>query len=382
MNPRLAIPESILASTTDQRNRFPEAYSVLKSAIADRAFPGAAFGVLDQGRIIALDGVGQFTYDAISPAVAAATPYDLASVSKVLATTAAAMRLYDRGRFELDQPLGDILPAFVIGKPEPRKRIAVTLRTLLAHTSGLPAYARLFETHRTPAALLSACLDMPLEAAPGTRAEYSDIGFILLGKALEVLCGEPLDSYCAREVFAPLGLRGTCFNPPEGWRVSIPPTENDVAFRGRVIQGEVQDENCHVLGGVAGHAGVFSTVLDLLTFARCILNMGTAADGKRLFNADTVSLFSSRESSPESTSRALGWDTPSSESSSGRFFSSNSVGHLGYAGTSLWIDFDRQIAVTLLTNRTWPDRKAQAIRQVRPAFHDALMASLLNVRAA
>ena len=368
------VPASVTATTLNQRERFAAAYAVLESAIAERTFPGAAFGVLRGGEITALDGVGRFTYDPASTAVTPTTIYDLASVTKVVATTAASMLLHDRGLLDLDTPVGDILPGFVIGDQSPvsSHRCRVTLRHLLAHCSGLPAYARLFESHRTPLELLKGCLQMPLEAGPGLRSEYSDIGFILLGKAIEVISGEPLDAFCSREIFAPLAMAATGYNPPAAWRADIPPTVDDVAFRGRVIQGEVHDENCSVLGGVSGHAGVFSNVPDVLRYAACLLNQGKAPDGRQLFSVETIQLFSHCQMPPVDGSRALGWDTPSANSSSGAHFSVHSIGHLGYTGTSLWIDLEQHFAVVLLTNRTWPDRSTQAIRQVRPAFHDAL----------
>jgi len=374
-SPPTEIPANVVASTLNQRSQFDAAYSVLHDAIETRAFPGAAFGVLLRGEVIALDGVDRFTYEQDSPAVTPATVYDLASVSKVVATTAAAMLLYDRGRLDLDLPVGEVLPGFVIGASAPGERVGVTLLHLLAHSSGLPAYARLFEANTTPSALLTACLRIPLEAAPGTRAEYSDIGFILLGKAFEVLSGEPLDAFCSREIFASLGLTATRYRPPPSWRAFIPPTVDDTTFRRRVIQGEVHDENCSVLGGVSGHAGLFSSALDVLGFASCILAGGKGHDGRQLFKPETIQLFAQHHGPPKS-SRALGWDTPSGESSSGRHFSPNSIGHLGYTGTSLWIDLDRQLAVVLLTNRTWPDRSTQAIRSVRPSFHDAVVEGL------
>jgi CubicO group peptidase (beta-lactamase class C family) len=364
------IPAEIVASTLNQRTRFGAAYSVLETAIAERAFPGAAFGVLYRGEILALDGVGRFTYDPDSPAVLPGTVYDLASVTKVLATTSAAMLLYERDALDLGQSLGDILPGFVVGIPSARERCKVTFRSLLAHSSGLPAYARLFEQYRTPAALLAACLQMPLEVPPETRAEYSDIGFILLGKALEVVLNESLDEFCRREVFAPLGMTAR-YKPPPSWRNCIPPTVEDTTFRGRVIQGEVHDENCYILNGESGHAGVFSSALDVLRYAACVLSGGKTAGAELLFRPQTIGLFATRQTPPDS-SRALGWDTPSGESSSGHRFSRSSIGHLGYTGTSLWIDLDRELAITLLTNRTWPDRSSQAIRKVRPAFHDAV----------
>jgi CubicO group peptidase (beta-lactamase class C family) len=241
---------------------------------------------------------------------------------------------------------------------------------LLAHASGLPGYVRFFEGAGGREELLDACLRLPLETSPGSHAEYSDPGFILLGRALEIICGEDLESFCSREVFDQLAMTSTCFRPPADWRSFIPPTEEDTTFRHRIIQGEVQDENCFILGGVGGHAGLFSNALDPLLYAGCLL-------GKhQRFATATVQLFTTRAGLPPESSRALGWDTPSQPSSSGCFFSRHSAGHLGYAGTSLWIDFERQVAVVLLTNRTWPHRNSQAIRTVRPAFHDAVVESL------
>jgi CubicO group peptidase (beta-lactamase class C family) len=223
---------------------------------------------------------------------------------------------------------------------------------------------------------------MALTADPGTRAEYSDIGFIILGLALERIAGEPLDTFCRREIFRPLGMSNTTFNPPRELRTKIPPTaderEGDASpakprstFRKRIIQGEVQDENALVLGGVAGHAGLFSTAEDVARFAHVML-----LGGGIILRAETAALFSQRESTPAGTSRALGWDTPSSPSQSGTHFGPRAYGHLGYTGTSLWIDPDRQLSITLLTNRTWPDCSNQAIKQVRPRIHDAVIESV------
>ena len=182
--------------------------------------------------------------------------------------------------------------------------------------------------------------------------------------------------FCQRAIFAPLGLATTGFCPSREARSSIPPTEDDRTFRHRVLQGEVQDENCYVLGRASGHAGVFSSVEDLLRFAECILEHGRTADGETLFEPSTVELFATRHETPDGKSRALGWDVPTEGSSSGRFFGPRSIGHLGYSGCSLWIDPDQELAVVLLTNRTWPDRSNNAIRQVRPAFHDAVVEAL------
>ena len=350
--------------------------AVLEQAIAARAFPGAAFGVLCRGETLAVDSVGRFTYEIDAPAVQPETLFDLASVSKVIATTTAAMILHSRGLLDLDTRLGDMLPGFVIGMEPGSGKERVTLRMLLAHSSGLPGYVTFFREHTTAEGLMRAALRVPLEAKPGTRTEYSDPGYILLGKVIEVLSGECLDTFCVREIFTPLQLQNTRFRPPASLHSAIPPTENDTTFRRRVIQGEVQDENAFVLGGVAGHAGVFSNVRDLLTFAQCIIDQGRTASGGRLFSPETLVVFAERQSTPDGKSRALGWDVPTPPSSTGQYFGPRSIGHLGYAGTSLWIDPDQALAIALLTNRTWPDRSSDAIRQVRPAFHDAIVEAL------
>jgi serine-type D-Ala-D-Ala carboxypeptidase len=375
----------------DQDTRFARAFAVLQEGIAQRAFPGAAVSIVFRGELVALKGLGRFTYDAASPAVAAETILDLASVTKVVATTPAAMLLYERGELDLDAPVVGLAPGFDSGDARRRE---VTVRMLLAHSSGLPGYVKLWEqvgaeTGHVPSlqedhgaahedrrgahedqrtAMVRAAMETALAAEPGTRAEYSDIGFVILGEILERLAGEPLDSFCAREIFGPLGLAATGFCPPEALRSTISPTEDDRTLRHRVIQGEVQDENAWAMGGVAGHAGLFAPAADVARFGQCML-----AGGAPILRPETVALFTRRETSPQGTSRALGWDTPSSPSQSGQYFSPRSYGHLGYAGTSLWIDPERELAITLLTNRTWPDRRSQKIKQIRPKFHDVVV---------
>jgi len=352
---------------------FGAVYRVLEEAIQAHAFPGCAFGVFFKGATVLLDALGRFTYEEDAAAVTAQTVFDVASLTKVVATTAAAMLLYQRGQLDLNTPLGALLPGFAAGRVPDEKQ--VTLSHLLAHNSGLPGYREFYRSISTPAELLRACMELPLEAVPGLRAEYSDPGFILLGKALEAVCGEGLESWTEREIFARLGLAATEFCPAPGLRAGIPPTEIDTTLRKRRIQGEVQDEHAWILGGVAGHAGVFSNVPDLLRFSAEILAAGGGGTAPLLFDAATIERFAQRQP-PQGSSRALGWDTPSAPSSSGRYFSRHSIGHLGYSGCSLWIDLEAALAVVLLTNRTWPDRQSQQIRAVRPAFHDAVREAL------
>ncbi len=371
------VSQSSARDATEGRSRFESAYLVMEEAIAARAFPGCAFGVLVGGEVVLKDALGWFDYEPEPRVVTAETRFDVASLTKVVATTAAAMLLVARGRLDVETPLGEILPEFLAGRTLDDRAREVTLRHLLAHNSGLPGYVELFRTAATPEALMRGCMALALEAEPGKRAGYSDPGFILLGKALERQMGEGLAAWVRREVFEPLAMNSTGFCPAPAERSSIPPTEQDTWFRHRVIQGEVQDENASVLGGVAGHAGLFSTVGDLMQFASAILGTQAEMDpSETLFDWEVLNRFTERQT-PEGSSRALGWDTPSaSNSSAGKYFSSHSIGHLGFSGCSLWIDLDAAITIVLLTNRTWPDRKNQMIREVRPAFHDAVRQAL------
>jgi serine-type D-Ala-D-Ala carboxypeptidase len=361
-----------------QDDRFRSAFGILEKAIEARAFPACSLAVTFRGELVAHKALGHFTYDSSSREVTTTSLFDLASLTKVVATTAMAMLLYERGVLDLEAPVAAIVPEVAerldngLGDHDGQRR-NVTVRMLLAHSSGLPAYEKLFLRAKTRNDLLRAAFTTPLTAAPGTRAEYSDIGFIVLGVALERLADESLDAFCQREIFGPLGMAHTTFNPVSALKGSSSPTADDRSFRHRIIQGEVQDENASILGGVAGHAGLFSTAEDLAIFAHAMLN-----GGHPILRPDTLALFSRREMAPEGTSRALGWDTPSTPSQSGKHFSPRSFGHLGYTGTSLWIDPERQLSITLLTNRTWPDCQNQAIKHVRPALHDAVVKALEN----
>jgi serine-type D-Ala-D-Ala carboxypeptidase len=380
-------PPRLLRGVEHQDRIFSYAFSILDAGIADRVFPGASVAVTHRGRLVALKALGRLTYDSDSLVVVPETLFDLASLSKVVATTAVAMILYERGLLDLDAPVVGIVPEFAgadiagadfagtgAGNGDARRR-GVTLRMLLAHSSGLPAYEKLFLKVRTREQMLRAVFTTPLVADPGARAEYSDIGFMVLCEALERVAGETLDRFCQREIFGPLAMGHTTYNPPPEARAKIPPTQDDRTFRKRIIQGEVQDENASVLGGVAGQAGVFSTAEDLARFAHAMLS-----EGNPILRPETVALFTRRETAPAGTSRALGWDTPSSNSQSGKYFSLQAYGHLGYTGTSLWIDPARELSVVLLTNRTWPDSSnqisSQAIKRVRPKFHDAVVEAL------
>ena len=352
----------------NQDQAFARAFLILDEAVTQRVFPGASVAITYAGKLVALKAVGHFTYEESSPPVSVDSIFDLASVTKVVATTSMAMILYERGLLDLDAPLVGVLPEFAA---EDQLRRTVTFRMLLAHSSGLPGHEKFYLSAHKREELIGDALRVRLKSSPGTRVEYSDVGFIALGLALERMAEESLDAFCQREVFGPLGMLQTTFNPPSTLKSRIPPTANDQTFRMRIIQGEVYDENAGVMGGVAPHAGLFSTASDVATFAHAMLHGGAP-----IVRPETVALFRRRETSPPGTSRALGWDTPSSPSQSGKYSSPSSFGHLGYTGTSLWIDPERQLSVTLLTNRTWPDCVNHAIKAVRPGFHDAVVEAL------
>ena len=357
----------------DQQKRFVRAFDILREAIERDAFPGAALAVAHQGKLVVSQGFGRFTYDDSAATVEPDTVFDIASITKVFATTTMAMMLFERGALRLDSTVSQLLPEFVSLSPphQRQKREAVTVHMLLTHSSGLPAYEKLFEFAHGKKELLRAAMTTPLTAMPGVRAEYSDIGFILLGEILERIAGEPLDEFAQRRIFERIGLTRTWFVPSLEVRSQIPPTENDRTFRKRIIQGEVNDENAWVMDGVSGHAGMFASATDIATFAECLLQGGAP-----LVKNTTLALFTRREDSPPGTSRGLGWDTPSYPSSSGTRFAPTSYGHLGFTGTSLWIDPKRHLSVTFLTNRTWPDRSSQLIREVRPRLHDAIVEAI------
>jgi serine-type D-Ala-D-Ala carboxypeptidase len=363
-------PEELLRTDLNgQDRRFGEAFAVIKRGIADRAFPGASVAVVHSGVLVALQGFGRFTYESSSPRAAYDTIYDLASLTKVVSTTAMAMILYDRGLLHLDASVIELLPQFAT---DDERRSEVTVRMLLTHTSGLPAYERLFLRFVTRDKLLAAAMKLSLVNEPGSVTEYSDVGFILLGEILARLADASLDSFVQRELFQPLQMLETTFRPQASLLSRIAPTEIDRDFRNGIVKGGVNDENAWVLGGVAGHAGLFAPAIDLARFSQCML-----AGGCSLIRRDTIELFTTQDHTfPGSTRFGLGWDKPTPPSQAGQYFSSRSFGHLGFTGTSLWIDPDKQLAVVLLTNRTWSDRSSQIIKEVRPKFHDAVVEAI------
>ncbi|HET7584686.1 MAG TPA: serine hydrolase [Gemmatimonadaceae bacterium] len=312
---------------------------VMARALAARGFPGAAVAIGRDDAVTWLHGYGRTDWSEESARVSAdSTLYDVASLTKVIATTAAIMVLYDEGRIHLDDRVSRWLPAFRGGLKE-----QVTIRQLLTHRSGLPAGRDLWRAH-DPAAARRLALGTPLMRVPGEREIYSDIGAIVLGMVAEAAAGEPLDRFVTRRVFRPLGMRHTFFNPPARWRRRAAPTERSVV-RARLLRGEVHDENAAALGGVAGHAGLFSTAADLSIFARMLLG-GGEYHGVRIVSDSTVALFTA----PATAGRALGWQLCQGGGSCGHRMGPTAYGHTGFTGTSLWIDPERRTFVVVLTN--------------------------------
>src|SRR6202045_764785 len=351
------------------------AYDVLEKAIADKAFPGATLAVGYRGKV-SVHAFGKLSYDAKAAATEANTMYDIASLTKVVATTTLVAKLAE-GDFavplDLDAKVERYLPEWA-GGPQPEWRHRVTVRHLMTHTSGLPPFKEYWRDSSGKADTLGRIFAEALESEPGTKMVYSDLGIILMAEIIERLTGRTLDELAKSYIFDPLGMSNTMFRPTKKLWPQIAPTEIDNNLRHRLVQGEVHDENAFAIGGVSGNAGLFSTAPDLAAFCQMLLNGGSYAHHRVLRRA-TVAQFTA----PQQLSggaRTLGWAVPTEGGSSGHFFSAHSFGHTGFTGTSIWIDPDRELFVVLLTNRVNPTRDNQKMAQVRPALHDAVMESL------
>jgi len=351
------------------------AFEVIEKAIADRAFPGATLAVGYHGKL-SLHAFGNLRYDAKSPAVSIHTMYDIASLTKVVVTTTLVEKLVE-GDFpsplSLDSPIERYLPEWSTG-PQPEWRHKVTVRHLMTHTSGLPPFKEYWRTSSSKQETLRRIFAEPLEYEPGTKVVYSDLGIILMAEIIQRLTGKSLDQLAKEDIFDPLGMQQSIYNPPKKLWPEIAPTEFDSQLRHRLVQGEVHDENAYAIGGVSGHAGVFSTASDLAVFCQMLLNGGAYAH-QRVLKRATIAQFTAAQALAQNT-RTLGWVVPTENSSSGHYFSPHSYGHTGFTGTSIWIDPDRQLFVVLLTNRVHPTRENHKIAEVRPAVHDAIIKSL------
>jgi CubicO group peptidase (beta-lactamase class C family) len=352
-------------------NRLGAIDRVVERGIKAGGYPGASVVVGRNGAAVYQKGFGKLSWsDSSTPVDAERTIYDIASLSKVVGTTTAIMILYDEKKIGLDDPVVNYIPTFGGGDKD-----KVTVRMLLTHTSGLPAGRDIWRIAQTPLEARALVLNTPLEGRPGAQYIYSDLGADVLGLLIEVVAGEPMDKFLDRRVFAPLGMNETMYRPADSLRYRIAPTEVTPP-RGYPLRGEVHDENAYALGGVAGHAGLFSTASDLSVFAQMMLN-GGEYNGVQIISKPTVELFTSRAFGH----RALGWDTADGDYGSGRYLGPTAYGHTGFTGTSMWIDPERQMFVILLTNRVHAARAlrpAKVISDVRADLSDAAVLSVLD----
>jgi CubicO group peptidase (beta-lactamase class C family) len=351
-----------------QAQSLTEVDAIVRDGIRQGVYPGAVVVIGRKDSVLYARGYGHFTW---SPSSAAPTPdstlWDIASITKVMGTTSAAMRLVDARRLSLDAPVRQYIPQFS-GGPKDR----VTVRMLLDHTSGLRSYVPFFKQARTREAAKVLLYAEPLARQPGHSAVYSDLNAILMGLVLESVSGLPLDSLVTREVFRPLQLHATMFRPPVSAQRRTVPT---ALWRGHPVQGQVNDANAVVFGGAAGHAGIFSTGMDLARYAQVWLRNGVGPRGQWVTPA-TIREFLTRGAN--SGPRLLGWDTPEMDGKEpslyGTLISSAAYGHTGFTGTEVWVDPAHDLFLVFLTNRTFDPRARNAhhaLRTVRTSLSDA-----------
>ena len=366
---RFGLPEEV-AFTVDGLEKVDD---IVEAAIRDTAFPGAALVIIKDGVIVHEKAYGSFDYEPYSKRVDISTMFDLASVTKVISTTSAIMRLVGEGKLKLDDPVVKYFPKF--GQ---KGKEHITLYNLLVHNSGLVGWMKFYEICKTPQQLLDSVFASPLTYRTGDTTIYSDLGLITTGKIIEKVTGTTLDHYVDSVFFKPLGMSNTMYNPPERLWNRVMPTEMDTFWRktGTAVHGTVHDENAWVLGGVSGHAGLFSTAPNLAVLLQMELNGGTYG-GKRYLNEDVIRKFTARQS--KKSSRGIGWDTKISPRGwSGSLLSDKTWLHTGFTGTSVVTDPTRNLIVVFLTNRVYPTRASQKISAVRPALHDAIVRAMMQ----
>ena len=342
---------------------FGAARDVLQRALAARAFPAAVAEVGTSREPLWREAFGRLTFDAHARPAADDTIFDLASLTKVLATTTLVMRHVERGTLGLDDPVSRHLPRW-----RGRDRETVTLRDLLSHSSGLPAHRPFYRELRGRDEFERGIVETPLEYEPRSQSIYSDLGFMLLGFILEDAASLPTQ---VDAMLLQMGaIQDLRFHPPDIWKSRTAPTQENV-LRGRLLIGEVDDDNTWALGGAAGQAGLFGTAAAVGEYARHLLQVLDERVGA--FRKETLDAFIARQTGVPGSSRALGLDTMLPTSSCGTRMSARAFGHTGFTGTSLWIDPERDLYAVLLTNRVHPTPANEAIKQVRPAFHDAVV---------
>jgi CubicO group peptidase (beta-lactamase class C family) len=366
-----AAARQLIVATSPQDRRFAPAFAEVDAWVAKKAFPGAVLAVGQHGRLLALKAFGRIDSSADSPPMPVDAIFDLASLTKVIGTTTAAEILYDRHQLDLDAPVVRYLPEF----GETPGHDTITVRNLLSHSSGLKSADGVWRNAKDRQDLLRQIYATPATEPAGSAFAYRDTNIILVGEIVQRLTGQPLDRFLARNVFGPLGMKDTGFRPSRALLSRIAPTEQDDIFRHMLVRGVVHDENAYVMGGVAGHAGLFSTARDLSALAQLYLNQGSYR-GKRLIKPSTIALFETPQNMPPGSSRALGWDTPTPGGFAGPLASPHAIIHTGFTGTSIYIDPDRDAFVIFLTNRVNPTRNNALIGQARPAIHTAVLSVL------
>jgi len=342
---------------------------VVRRGITAGAYPGASVVVGRKGYAVWQKGYGRLGWTTTSPAVVPEESiYDLASLTKVIATTTAAMILYDEGKLDLKAPVQRYLPEFTGDMKD-----QVTIEHLLTHRSGLAPGRQLWKTARTPAEAKQQVLESRLQQRPGALYNYSDLGPDILGWVIERISGQSLDQFTESRIFEPLGMNDTGWRPARALVPRIAPTEVTPP-RGYPVRGEVADESAFALGGIAGHAGLFGTATDLSVFAQMMIN-GGEYEGTRIVKEETVRLFTTEVQDH----RALGWEVAAGERGAGEYLSHNAFGHTGYTGTSIWIDPDRDLFVILLTNRVHAARARRPGIIIADVRHDLADAAALAV---
>jgi len=343
--------------------------SIMAVGLRERAAPGATLAVGRYGRLVHLKAYGRLDTAIASSPVDVNTMYDMASLTKVVATTTAAMMLEEQGQLDLDRTVASYLPE--LNAPD---KAGITMRMVLTHRGGFEAFAALFKTFKGRQQYLEQINLRPLKSVPGTQTVYSDWDLILTGLVIERITGMTLDKFVEEKIFRPLGMTSTMFTPDPSLKPRIAPTEIDTT-RGGLMWGRVHDENADAMGGVAGHAGLFSTAPDAAIFVQMLLN-GGEYNGVRIVSPATVARWTAPQR--RGSSRALGWDTPSQNASAGHYFSLRSFGHTGFTGTSIWVDPTRDLFVILLTNRVDPTRNTTRVFALRRDIADAVQKSIVD----
>lgn len=357
--------------------------NLINSSISEKYFPGAQLVVGNDEGIIYINSYGRYTYDDNSPKVTNESIFDLASVTKAVATTSAVMKLFEERKIWLYDFVSEYIPGF-----DTNGKSNIRIINLLLHNSGLPAWLPFYKTCRSKQDVLNEINNAYTVYETGKNFIYSDLNMVLLGEIAEIATGESLDKYCSQNIFEPLGMPGTGFNPPKDKTWQCLPTEYDDYWRMRQLQGEVHDETASLLGGISGNAGLFSNAKDLYKFMRMLLLEGKYEDESiaapypvfsKLFDKETVVRFTEKyETQDYFNTRAFGWDTKqppigSFQSQCGTLISDNCFGHTGYTGTSVWCDKDRKIIIVFLTNRLYPKRGNNGILKLRPVLHDEIL---------